>query len=116
MTVKGEGQARVRDVELSADLPVERIVTEVAEGLGWSTDHAGNRLVYDVEAHPPGRNLRGDETLAQAQVWDGAWLVFRLRNEGPVQEPPTVVPPLVKPVTGWKPLDGTSRSFSPPDP
>ncbi len=77
VTVKREGEMRVRDIELSAGMPAQQFIAAIAQALGWDLDAAGQRLTYEVEAIPPGRVLRPEESLAQAGVWDGAMLIFR---------------------------------------
>lgn len=76
VTVKRLGEAQVQDIELAINEPVCKLCATLAAGLGWDTDDQGQPVTYIVEAHPPGRFLRPDETLAQAQVWDATWLVL----------------------------------------
>jgi hypothetical protein len=76
VTIKRIGEARVRDIELAADVPIGQLTATLAQALGWEHDSTGQALDYIAEAHPPGRFLRPDETLAQAQIWDGTWLVL----------------------------------------
>jgi hypothetical protein len=76
VTVKRANEARVRDVELAADLPIEQIAEALAQKFGWDRDSNGRQVSYRIEAHPPGRDLDPGETLAQADTWDGAWLVL----------------------------------------
>lgn len=76
VSVKCLGKTQVYDVELAIDIPVRELCATLAAGLGWDTDDQGRVATYSVETHPPGRLLRPDETLAQAQVWDGTWLVL----------------------------------------
>ena len=82
VTVKREGEARVRDLEVPAEVEAGRLAELVAEALRWEVDAAGRRLHYEIEAHPLGRTLQPGERLAEAGVWDGAWLVFRAAGAG----------------------------------
>lgn len=138
VTVKRVGEARVRDIEIAANVPVEQLATELAQALGWERDTAGNAITYAVEAHPPGRILQTHETLAQVQAWDGAWLVFHpqiLPSMSATQSattPATAAPsppisqsppnatatnsPAAGPVSGWKPLNLPSPSPPPSNP
>jgi hypothetical protein len=86
VTVKLVDEARVRDVELSANIPVAQLARALAQRLGWNQEVADQQVIYDVEVYPPGRRLNPNETLAQAHIWDGAWLVFhpRLLDAPPV--------------------------------
>ena len=68
-----EGEQAGRDLELPPNLPVEQLAPLVAQALSWPAHQ------YEIEARPPGRPLRPDETLAEAQAWDGAVLIFRQR-------------------------------------
>ena len=109
VTVKRVEEARVRDLELPVDVPVVQLAETVAKALGWDLDATGYPVSYNIEAHPPGRLLDPGETLAQAGVWDGSWLVFHPRGaihaSAPVsaarsvpaavpQPPPQPVPPV----------------------
>ncbi len=92
VTVKREGEARVRDLEVPAQVEAQRLVDLIAAALRWQTDPAGQRLAYQIEAQPLGRRLAPTETLEDAGVWDGSWLVLH-----PVEAPEGV--PRVKRAT-----------------
>lgn len=108
VTVGREGETQTIDLELPADLPLEALAQEIALGLGWS----GSLQVY---AEPPGRVLQPHESLAQADVWDGAWLTFQPAGSAPPGggfRPMTAAPAAGpargeadSPVGGWRPLD-----------
>jgi len=87
VTVKRLGEARVLDIELAINVPVHELCAAIAAGLGWDVDSSGQPLAYTIETHPPGRFLRPEETLAQAQVWDGAWLVLHPQHSTAPQPP-----------------------------
>ena len=113
VTVRRTDESRERDIEIAADLPVEQLVMAVAQALSWIPDAAGQPVSYEVEAHPPGRMLRPDETLAQAQAWDGTRLVFHPHNAPPTP-PPSDRRDQSEPVIGWHPLSlPTAPSPSP---
>ena len=76
VTVKLKGEAAVRDLEVASDLPCEQLSANIARALQWDRGPAGEALFFDIEATPPGRILRREETLAQANAWDGSWLVL----------------------------------------
>ena len=76
VTVKREDEARVRDLEVPADLHAEQLARLIAEALRWQKNSAGGTLSYRIEAQPLGRTIQPDETLAGAGVWDGSWLVL----------------------------------------
>lgn len=111
VTVKRQGEARVRDLEVPAEIEAGRLAELVAEALRWDVDAAGQRVHYEIEAHPLGRTLQPGESLAAAGVWDGAWLVFRIPGGGAPAGSRTAQQPTVRgtgapnsPVGGWRPL------------
>jgi hypothetical protein len=123
VTIKRADEVRARDIELAVDVPIRELLTTLAEALGWNHDASGQPLDYIAEAHPPGRFLRSDETLAQAQIWDGTWLVLHpqpiaagtqvlsnhAKNPSAASSAdPVATPPTAGPVSGWQPL--TSQS------
>jgi hypothetical protein len=101
VTVKLASEARVRDIELSANVPIEQLARVLAQRLGWSQQFADQQVTYDVDVHPPGRRLNPKETLAQANAWDGAWLVFHPRPLAAEPEPSMFN-------VSWEPLDLSS--------
>jgi hypothetical protein len=76
VTVTRAGEAQERDLVVQPDVPVAQLAAYIAEGLRWNTGGQGQSIIYEVEAVPPGRKLMPQETLASAQVWDGARLTF----------------------------------------
>jgi hypothetical protein len=67
VTVTCEGVDYALDLELPADVDAAGLARSAARAFG----QAGEFL---VDAVPPGRPLKPTETLAEAGVWDGAWL------------------------------------------
>ena len=90
VTVKRENEARVRDLDVPADVPVAQLTEMITQALHWDTDQAGSRVEYQLEANPGKRLLKPEDTLESAQVWDGAWLVFHPLRE--LTEPPPSPP------------------------
>jgi len=76
VTVKRKGDSRVRDVEVPADVGAGELAALVARTLRWDSDAAGQPLTFAIEAQPPGRLLEPHESLADAGVGNGAWLVL----------------------------------------
>lgn len=103
VTVSRVAEAQTRDLELAPDLPIEQLAALVAQILGWSPDPSGQVVLYDVEAHPPGRKLHSNETLASAHAWDGAWLIFSPLIPSP-PAPPDEGQVQDGPVERWNPL------------
>ncbi|MBM4431432.1 MAG: hypothetical protein FJ026_13975 [Chloroflexi bacterium] len=104
VTVKRQGEAWVRDLEVPTDVEATRLVELIAETLRLKTDAAGQPVEYELEAHPPGRKLKPDETLHSAGVWDGSWLVLKPIGRVAPDQP---LPPTTQgsgPVMGWRPL------------
>jgi hypothetical protein len=112
VTVKLQGEARVRDLEVPAEVEAGRLAEMIAQALRWESDPAGQPIQYKIVAEPPGRVLDSQESLAEAGAWDGAWLVFQQVGNAPPASPKptpesTPVPPdpVVKgPLRGWNPL------------
>jgi hypothetical protein len=71
VSVRLDGSNATRDVELPVDVPAGQLSDAIAAALGWTTQP------YALFSDPPGRRLAGDETLAEAGAWDGAWLTLR---------------------------------------
>jgi len=105
VTVKRQNKARVRDLEVPAEVEAERLSKMIAQALRWESDPAGQPVEYEIRAEPPGRVLASQESLAEAGAWDGAWLVFRpLGQEPPPPKPAASPTPTSEPVAGWRPL------------
>src|SRR5690349_14729849 len=64
--VKRVGESRLYDIQVPANEPAQSLATMLANRLGWSDKQLTDGQDYDVEALPPGRILRPDETLADA--------------------------------------------------
>jgi len=75
VTVKRDWQ--VRDLEVPANLPIHRLSELIVKALHLDP---GVLLTDLIVADPPGRPLDPGETLADAGVWDGAWLEFKVRD------------------------------------
>jgi hypothetical protein len=88
VTVKRKDEARVRDVEVPANVEMLRLADLIARAMRWESDPAGQPVYYNIEAHPLGRLLEPDESLGSAGVWDGSWLVLH-----PVRQQVQVAPP-----------------------
>lgn len=110
VTVKRQGEARVRDLEVPAEVEAGRLAEMIARALHWDSDQAGQPIQYEIMAEPPGRTLHTQESLADAGVWDGAWLVFQPPGGAPSPRPsPPPFPqpspsPGQGPVTDWRPV------------
>jgi hypothetical protein len=76
VTVQRGDEARGRDLEIPAEMPAARLAELIVQALHWPVDSPAGPITYQIEAHPPGRLLRGDETLAGAGAWDGARLML----------------------------------------
>ena len=125
VTVKRQGEARVRDLEVPAEVEAEQLSKMIAQALRWDSDLAGQPVEYEIMAEPPGRTLQPDESLADAGAWDGAWLVFHRPGKVPPTLPEPVPSPLPfippspsrgeSPVAGWRSLGIDLPPESEPD-
>jgi hypothetical protein len=115
VTVKRQNEARVRDLEVPAEMPAKELAQTIARVLNWDINLPGAIPQYQIEAHisgKPGKVLQPDETLAGAGVWDGAWLVLQAAGSPRVAPSASVsrtVPtgtaqPTSGPLIGWRPL------------
>lgn len=95
VTVQRQGEREVRDLEVPADVPSGQLAKMIARALSWDTRPEGQQPSYKIEAYPPGRILLLQESLAEAGVWDGAWLVIRTDGASPSASPTPVasIPP-----------------------
>ena len=111
LSVKREGDPQSRDLEVPGDMPVGRLASLISRGLGWDLDANGRPVQYEIAAQPPGRLLRPDETLEQAGVWDGAWLIFSPVGAQALQ--PGVEGPMGGLVRSWQPLSPAQDTQQP---
>jgi len=102
-----------KDLEVPSDITVRALLQELSFAFGWEDR-------YNLEARPPGRLLRPEETLAQAGVWDGARLILvagKSEGRGPGVDRghrgPQEKPPEQGPLQGWRPLDLNLSSSTP---
>jgi len=123
VTVKRQREARVRDLEVPAEVKAGRLAEMIARAMRWESDPAGQPIRYEIMAEPPGRILNPQESLAEAGAWDGAWLVFQPcgeRTSAPPPSPPPgpIAPPVSTggPVSGWRPLDIDLPTGAKPEP
>ena len=109
VTVKRRDEAKVRDLDLPAELEISELSNVIANALNWDSGKKG----FSIQADPPGRVLKNHETLHSAGVVDGAWLTFIQEGTKPAKKrkKPTAVDLEGKdlsgePVQGWKTLEG----------
>ena len=120
-TVKRADVPDTADIDLPADVESAQLADIIVSALGWNRA-SSSATGYRLEANPPGRTLRPDETLAEAGAWDGSVITVRLSDVTDAAAMATQPePPVSGPVTGWTPLgidlpDGESRSRPKPPP
>ena len=112
VTVKRADRDSTRDLELPADMLLDQLVAFVAQALRWPLNPGDPLGGYTLEARPPGRTLRPDETLADARVWDGAWLVFH--PDDSTAGDSRFATPVPGPGPGWRRVDAPQPSVEPP--
>jgi len=113
VSVSRRGDSNSRDLEVPADLQAGRLAGLIGLALGWEAGGDGKATTYVIEAHPPGRLLQPEETLADAGAWDGAGLVLgtvdnlsRPGSPGAETIRLSTAPGLPDgPVAGWQSLD-----------
>jgi hypothetical protein len=110
VTVQRQGEQEWRDLEVPADVPSGQLAKLIACALSWDICSEGQQPLYKIEAHPPGRVLLMQESLAEAGVWDGAWLVIRTSDASPSSSPTPVpqapFPPTCFPAHSDPPITG----------
>ena len=122
VTVKRQNEARVRDLEVPAEVEAGRLAEMIACALRWESDPAGQPIQYEIMAEPPGRVLGAQESLAEAGAWDGAWLVFQPVGHVPPAPPRPAADPRLStpadvvqgPLKGWRPIGVDLPSESEP--
>jgi hypothetical protein len=77
VTVRRDEDVEGRDLELPASLPASDLRRLIGHGLEWPASTAD----ATVRVEPGGRVLGERESLAEAGVRDGAWLVFGAQPE-----------------------------------
>ncbi|MFN8637570.1 MAG: hypothetical protein U0893_27270 [Chloroflexota bacterium] len=91
VTVQRYGDPASHDLEVPAEIGASELAATIASAMGWDEPGDGQRVVFEIEALPPGRRLAHDETLASANAWDGSWLVL---HQIAVHRQPTAAPNL----------------------
>jgi hypothetical protein len=76
ITANRTGDSEEYDLAVRTDIPISQLSEFIAQGLKWNVDTNGQAVIYKVEIVPPGRKLRPDVTLADAQARNGARLIF----------------------------------------
>jgi hypothetical protein len=116
--VKREGEARVQDLELPADVPIQDWVHKMAQVLGWVDDEIEEdssspiRLTaYGPRTPEKGLPVSMDSTLEQAGVMDGFWLVGSIQSTaaGTPSAPGTRIPSRKKPRTKPAPVEARPK-------
>ncbi len=87
VSVKRYDESEERDLDLPVQVAASKLVELIAGGMEW-----GPKVVYyEIWVNLLGRVLRHNETLAEAGVWDGAYLVLQPEGYRPsavVRMPP----------------------------
>lgn len=108
VTVRRTDETRARDLELPSDVEAKRLAEMIARALHWESDWAGKTVNYQIQAEPLGRLLEPTESLENAGVSDGAWLVLRSGAQGLTTKLEAAEPAPRRsskgPVERWRPL------------
>jgi len=81
--VRREGEAQAFDVEAPAEVPAEQLSDMLARALGWERTTAGQLTGYTLVQGSSGQILRGQESLADVGVWEGAEVILRPKAGAP---------------------------------
>ncbi|MBX3069796.1 MAG: hypothetical protein KF883_04790 [Thermomicrobiales bacterium] len=87
VSVRREGHPTETDFALDPSLNVNVVARLLSTALDWQVDW--DQFAVEVEAAPPIRLLRGDESFAEAGVFSGARVVLRLRSRDRSSRTPT---------------------------
>ncbi|MFZ5826309.1 MAG: EsaB/YukD family protein [Bacillota bacterium] len=68
------------DLEVPTDLPAADLCSHIVQALLPEAEENGGTL--QIKTLPFGRALLPHETLADAGVWDGGWLVIQPYSDG----------------------------------
>jgi hypothetical protein len=74
VSVRRAGDVTSRDIEVPAELALDRLVPLICQALGWPLRRDGHDMIYQVTAYPSGGIVR--DSLAAEGLWDGTCLVF----------------------------------------
>lgn len=75
VTVMRAGEPVGLDLEVPAELEAGALARLIAACFDQAVPEPDRS--WQLEAHPPGRPLQPQESLASAGVWDGAWLMLK---------------------------------------
>jgi hypothetical protein len=80
LSVRRDGEAQARDVEVPAEVPAEQLAAMLAVALGAEPSQPPPPVMYRLLSQPTGVRLRGCSTLAEAGVWDGSALLLQSKQ------------------------------------
>lgn len=75
LSVGREGEGEWRDLQLPANRPLQELLPLLGPVLGTEEG-----TEWEVLAAPPPRTLDPGQTLAEAGLWSGSWLLLRPRQ------------------------------------
>jgi len=81
--VRREGEGEVFDLEAPAEVPAEQLSDMLARARGWERTKTGQLTGYTLVKGAAGQILRGQETLADVGVWEGAEVILRPKSGVP---------------------------------
>lgn len=81
--VRREGEAETSDIEAPAEVPAEQLSEMLARALNWERTKTGQLTGYTLVKGGTGQVLRGQETLADVGVWEGAEVILRPKSGPP---------------------------------
>lgn len=109
VTIKWDNSSTTKDVELPVDIEAKRLSELLSAALASHGDRH-EALRYEIFVKDLGRALGPHETLADADIWDGAILILKptgmSKNTTSVSSPSALqVSASSSPVSRWQALD-----------
>lgn len=88
ISIRHASQENEIDLEVSSDQPIRECVDFIALRERWASPGLLSSLAYSVETRSS-RHLPLDQTFQQANIWDGAELIFHPPGSPAAADPPS---------------------------
>jgi len=77
VNVRRPGERFGRDLEVPAEVDAEQLAEMIARALGWEGPIAERPIRHIIIVEPAGRVLQAQESLSDAGLWDGSYLLLQ---------------------------------------